>query len=54
MDLYSEVALMRDLPEQRLWRGDVATVVEKLPATEAGGGDDGSFLTRLRLARVVA
>ena len=35
MDLFSEVALTRDLPEQRLCRGDVATVVEKLPATEA-------------------
>lgn len=44
MDLFSEVALTRDLPEQRLCRGDVATVVEKLPATEASGGEEGYAL----------
>ncbi len=44
MDLFSEVALTRDLPEQRLCRGDVATVVEKLPATEASGGEEGYVL----------
>ena len=26
MDLYSEVALTRDLPDQRLCRGDIATM----------------------------
>jgi len=40
----TEVALTRDLPEQRLCRGDVATVVEKLPATEASGGGEGYVL----------
>ncbi len=44
MDLFSEVALTRDLPEQGLCRGDVATVVEKLPATEASGGEKGYAL----------
>ena len=44
MDLFSEVALTRDLPEQRLCRGDVATLVEKLPATEASGGEEGYVL----------
>ncbi|MDY0167570.1 MAG: DUF4926 domain-containing protein [Thermoguttaceae bacterium] len=44
MDLSSEVALTRDLPDQRLCRGDVATVVEKLPATEASGGEEGYVL----------
>ncbi len=42
--LYSEVALARDLPEEGLRRGDVATVVEKIPGTEASGGEEGYLL----------
>jgi hypothetical protein len=44
MELFSEVALARDVPEEGLCRGDVATVVEKLPATEASGGEEGYVL----------
>jgi hypothetical protein len=42
--MFSEVALARDLPDQGLRRGDVATVVEKLPATEASRGEAGYVL----------
>lgn len=42
--LYSEVALARDLPDEGLCRGDVATVIEKLPATAASGGEEGYLL----------
>ncbi len=41
---FSQVALARDLPRQGLRRGDVATVVESLPATEASGGQPGYVL----------
>lgn len=42
--LFSEVALARDIPEHGLSRGDLATVVELLPATRASGGEDGYAL----------
>lgn len=44
IELFSEVALARDLPEAGLCRGDVATVVEKLPGTKASGGEEGCML----------
>ena len=44
IDLFSEVALARDLPDAGLRRGDIATVVERLPATKASGGDEGCIL----------
>lgn len=44
IELYSEVALARDIPEEGLRRGDVATVVEHLPGTRASGGEDGYAL----------
>ena len=40
-DLYGEVALAYDLPAEGLRRGDVATVVERLPTT---AGEDGYIL----------
>lgn len=40
-ELYQEVALAQDLPGEGLRRGDVATVVERLPAT---GGQEGYAL----------
>jgi hypothetical protein len=44
IELFSQVALARDLPDEGLRRGDVATVVEKLPGTKASGGEDGYIL----------
>ena len=44
IELFSEVALARDIPEQGLCRGDVATVVEKLPGTAASRGEEGYIL----------
>jgi hypothetical protein len=44
IELFTEVALARDLPEQDLRQGDVATVVEHLPSTEASGGEQGYVL----------
>jgi hypothetical protein len=42
--LYQRVALTRDLPEHGLHKGDVAVVVEHLPATSATGGEEGYAL----------
>ena len=42
--LFTEVALTRDIPQHGLRRGDVATVVEHLPSTQASGGEDGYAL----------
>ena len=42
--LYQQVALTRDLPEHGLHKGDVAVVVEHLPATPATGGEEGYAL----------
>jgi hypothetical protein len=44
INLFSNIALARDLPDEGLRRGDVATVVEKLPATAASGGEEGFVL----------
>ena len=44
IDLYQRIALTRDLPEHRLYEGDVATVVEHLPGIAATGGEDGYAL----------
>jgi len=44
IELFSEVALARDLPEEGLCRGDIATVVELLPGTKASGGEEGCIL----------
>lgn len=44
IELFSQVALARDLPEEGLCRGDIATVVEFLPGTRASGGEDGCIL----------
>ena len=44
IELFSQVALARDLPGEALCRGDIATVVEKLPGTQASGGEDGYIL----------
>lgn len=44
IELFSQVALARDLPDEGLCRGDVATVVEKLPGTKASGGEEGCIL----------
>lgn len=41
IELYSQVALTRDIPEDRLCRGDVATVVDRLTAL---GVEDGYAL----------
>jgi hypothetical protein len=41
IELFTEVALTRDIPEHGLFRGDVATVVDHLPGTAASGGEDG-------------
>jgi len=41
---FSQVALSRDVADQGLRRGDVATVVEALPGTAASGGEAGYVL----------
>lgn len=42
--LYQRAALTRDLPEHDLRKGDVAVVVEHLPATPAADGEEGYAL----------
>ena len=42
--LYQRVALTQDLPQHRLRRGDVAVVVEQLPANPATQGEVGYVL----------
>ena len=42
--LYQRVALAKDLPQYNLYKGDVATVVEHLPATPTTQGEDGYAL----------
>lgn len=42
LELYQEVALTRDLPEQRLRAGDIATLVDFVPHPNAG--EDGCVL----------
>jgi len=41
-DLYKEVALTRDFPEERLRAGDVATLVDFV--SHPSGGEDGCVL----------
>ncbi|MBI1744644.1 DUF4926 domain-containing protein [Candidatus Acetothermia bacterium] len=42
--LYQRVALTRDLLEYGLRKGDVAVIVERLPATSTSGGEEGFAL----------
>ena len=42
--LYQRVALTRDMPENQLYTGDVAVVVDYLPATAESGGEAGYAL----------
>jgi Domain of unknown function (DUF4926) len=42
IELYSEVALTRDLPEYELRAGDIATLVDFVP--HPGGGEEGCVL----------
>ena len=41
-ELYQSVALCRDLPEHNLKKGDVATLVDRVP--HPSGGEDGYIL----------
>ncbi|MFN4218373.1 MAG: DUF4926 domain-containing protein [Candidatus Bipolaricaulia bacterium] len=43
-ELYQRVALARDLPEHGLQKGDVAVIVEHLPATPESRGEEGYAL----------
>jgi hypothetical protein len=36
-ELYKQVALARDIPEDGLRKGDIATVVDRHPIPESGG-----------------
>ena len=38
---YQRVALTKDIPEEHLRKGDVVTVVEKLPPTDESHGEHG-------------
>lgn len=42
--LYQRVALPKDLPQYNLHKGDVAVVVEHLPATPTTQGEEGYAL----------
>lgn len=42
LELYDYVALSRDLPEYNLQRGDVATLIDRIP--HPSGGEDGYIL----------
>lgn len=42
VELYTEVALTRDIPQENLRKGDVATLVDIVPHPE--GGEDGAVL----------
>ena len=44
IDLFTEVALRHDLPAAGLCRGDIATLIDYLPATLASGGEEGCIL----------
>jgi len=41
-ELYTQVALTRDLPQHRLMRGDIATVIDYVP--HPSGGEEGCIL----------
>lgn len=42
LELYQSVALRRDLPEHNLKKGDVATLIDRVP--HPNGGEDGYIL----------
>jgi hypothetical protein len=42
LELYQQVALLRDVPQHRLKKGDVATLVDYTP--HPSGGEDGYVL----------
>jgi hypothetical protein len=42
LELYQSVALRRDLPEHNLKKGDVATLIDRVP--HPSGGEDGYIL----------
>ena len=42
--LYQRVALIHDISEYNLCKGDIAVVVEYLPETPASGGEEGYAL----------
>lgn len=42
IELYQSVALRRDLPEHNLQKGDVATLIDRVP--QPSGGEDGYIL----------
>ncbi len=42
LELYKEVALVRDMPTENLWKGDVAVLVDIVP--HPSGGDEGAVL----------
>lgn len=44
IQLYQRVAFVRDVPEHNLIKGDVAEVVEHLPATKNSGDEEGYVL----------
>lgn len=44
IELYQQVALTIDIPKDNLKKGDIATVVEELPATRKSGGEPGYAL----------
>ncbi len=44
IELYQKVALTKNIPEARLQKGDVATVVEKLPGTKKSKKEPGYAL----------
>ena len=44
INLYERVALTRDIPENQLYTGDVAVVVDYLPGTAESSGEEGYAL----------
>lgn len=42
LELYKEVALTEDIPAENLRKGDVATLIDKLP--HSSGGEEGAVL----------
>jgi len=42
LELYQEVVVTRDIPEENLYKGDVATLVDYVP--HPAGGEEGAVL----------
>ena len=42
LELYKEVALTKDIPQESLRKGDVATLIDKVP--HPSGGEEGAVL----------